>query len=132
MRVNLLDRVSFRGGRFVVSLEIDVPETHGELSGGESAHEWSENRHRFIQLRISGRFYLRTSNLRPLAMIARAMRRGENVPRSDQRPATPEFRTFRAVQEYRRHPRPTAGESLFSTDHSILTRVSHATLYRGK
>ena len=43
MRVDLLDCVSFRGGWFVVSLEIDVPETHGELSGGESARV-SENR----------------------------------------------------------------------------------------
>lgn len=55
MRMNLLDRVSFRGGWFVVSLEIDVPETHGELSGGESAHECRKIANCFIQLRISER-----------------------------------------------------------------------------
>lgn len=86
---------------------------------------------RFIR-RIWERSSLRTSNLRPLAMIARAMRRSEDVPRSDQRPATPEFRAFRAVQEYRRHPRPTSGKSLFSADHSILTRVSYSAFYRRK
>lgn len=36
MCVNLLDRVSFWGGWFVVSFKVNIPETHSELSRGKS------------------------------------------------------------------------------------------------
>lgn len=108
VRVDLLDGVGLRGGWLVVPFEVYVPESHGELSRRKSVQTLKTTLSAF-ELLGSRRFYLRTGNLRPLSLIARTVGRGEDVPGPDQGAAAPKLRAFRAVQEYRCHPRPTSG-----------------------
>lgn len=128
MRVNLLDRIGFRSRRFVVSFEVYVTEADSELSRGKSVQA-CRKQIGFVPSFIPI-FFLK--NLLLLTVIACTMSSGKDIPRADQRSTAPKFRPFRAVQEYRCHPRPTTGKSFLSTYHSIFTRISYPAFYPTK